>query len=136
MQKLTISEDQKKLNKALHKDDRYGNREAAAGLAKHLPEVLDRLYELGFCSSFLDYGTGKGKLIENLKANTNSPIKIEGYDPAVAQFSSLPSGSFDILSCLDVLEHVELASIDHVLKEISSLTKNFCYLVIIWKKNF
>ena len=31
---------------------------------------------------------------------------------------------------MDVLEHVELGSIDAVIDDIASLTKNFCYIVI------
>ena len=114
----------------LHKSDQYGNRLKAAGLATKLPQCLDRMYEVNVCKSFLDYGTGKGKLLEYIKENTNNPISIKGYDPAVQEFSEKPQGNYDIVTCLDVLEHVELNSIDNVLAEIASLTNNFCYLVI------
>ncbi|WP_250398915.1 methyltransferase domain-containing protein [Synechococcus sp. MU1648] len=130
MQNLTISEQQQKLNASLHQDNNYGNRKNAAGLANHLPQILDRLNQLGFCNSFLDYGTGKGKLIQYIRESMKSNITITGYDPAVQEFATIPTGKFDIVSCLDVLEHVELDSIDHVLNEINDLTNNFCYLVI------
>ena len=41
-----------------------------------------------------------------------------------------PDQPADILSCLDVLEHIELTSIDDVLQDINNLTRHFCYLVI------
>ena len=126
-----ISEEQRNLNKSLHQDSgNFGNREDAAGFAKHLPQTLNRLHELGACDSFLDYGTGKGRLVSRLNAECNPNINIQGYDPAVEKFSQKPNHSFDIVSCLDVLEHIEMASIDAVLNDIFTLTNRFCYLVI------
>ena len=46
------------------------------------------------------------------------------------EFAQRPSQPVDILTCLDVLEHIEMASIDAVLREIHALTRQFCYLVI------
>ena len=57
-------------------------------------------------------------------------INIKGYDPAVEEWKLKPKEPVDILISLDVLEHIEMQSIDAVLKDIDSLTKNFCYLVI------
>lgn len=128
--KETISNDQQILNATLHESDRYGNRDDAAGMATKLPMAIDRMHELGFCSSFLDYGTGKGKLLNYLKEHSNHPIQIDGYDPAVKQFGNKPNQKYDIVSCLDVLEHIELDTIDNVLSEIQRYTINFCYLII------
>ncbi|MCB4378640.1 methyltransferase domain-containing protein [Synechococcus sp. MU1650] len=126
----TISREQQKLNSELHKSDQYGNRSSAAGLASNLPRALDRMHEYGLCNRFLDYGTGKGKLLEYLKQNIKHPIQLEGYDPAVETFCQKPSEKFDIVTCLDVLEHIELDTIDNVLTEIRDYTRYFCYLVI------
>ena len=126
----TISKEQQKLNAELHKSDKYGNRANAAGLATNLPQALDRMHELGLCNRFLDYGTGKGKLLKYLKQKIKHPIQLVGYDPAVEEFSEKPNEKFDIVTCLDVLEHIELDTIDNVLNEIKSYTKYFCYLVI------
>ena len=46
------------------------------------------------------------------------------------EFASKPEAPADILLCLDVLEHIEMSSIDAVLRDIHSLTRQFCYLVI------
>ena len=126
-----ISKQQRQLNAALHQhNSTFGNRADAAGLASKLPEALSRMHELGICTSMLDYGTGKGKLVQRLRAELPPTISVQGYDPAVAEFAQRPSEPVDILTCLDVLEHIEMASIDAVLREIHALTRQFCYLVI------
>lgn len=126
-----ISDQQRQLNAALHSsNDQFGNRADAGGLARQLPATLARLHELGVCRSVLDYGTGKGALVQRLRAELPGTIRVEGYDPAVAAYAKRPSEPADVLTCLDVLEHIELAQLDAVLREIHQLTRHFCYLVI------
>ena len=127
-----ISDEQKALNRALHENNsNFGNRHDGAGFAGgSLTKALIRMHELGICNSFLDYGTGKGKLVHKLRAELSSDISVLGYDPAVDEWETKPDKPVDILSCLDVLEHIEISSIDEVLKDIRSLTRRFCYLVI------
>ena len=126
-----ISDVQRQLNAALHQQDgNFGNRADGAGLASHLPAALRRMHELGICSSVLDYGTGKGALVERLRADLPAAMAVQGYDPAMPAFAAKPSAAADILICLDVLEHIEMASIDAVLRDIHALTRQFCYLVI------
>jgi len=126
-----ISDEQKALNRALHaQSSQFGNRPDGAGLGSHLPADLRRMHELGICDSVLDYGTGKGKLVDRLRESLPVKINISGYDPAVEKWEQKPNAPVDILTCLDVLEHIEMESIDAVLRDIKSLTKRFCYLVI------
>ena len=126
-----ISDEQRQRNSELHQSEgNYGNRSDGAGVARHLPEVLLRLHESGLCNSVLDYGTGKGKLTERLRNELPAAIKVKGYDPSVPKYNSRPEGPFDIITCLDVLEHIEMDSIDAVLRDIHTLTNNICYLVI------
>lgn len=126
-----ISEQQRLLNQSLHQqNDAFGNRHDAAGLATHLPAALQRMHELGICHSVLDYGTGKGRLVQRLQAELPAAIRVQGYDPAMPAYASKPSEPADILTCLDVLEHIEMDSIDAVLRDIHALTRQFCYLVI------
>jgi hypothetical protein len=127
----TISDEQRALNKALHaQDDQFGNRADGAGMAQRLPIALKRMHELGTCNSVLDYGTGKGKLVYRLREELPKSIITKGYDPAVEAWESKPKEPSDILTCLDVLEHIEMSDIDAVLRDIKSLTRQFCYLVI------
>ena len=121
-----ISEEQLALNRSLHQSDpAFGNRSHASGVAKGLPLALKRMHETGLCSSVLDYGTGKGLLVKELRRELPDSIKVTGYDPAVKNWSARPEEPHDILTCLDVLEHVEIGSIDSTLKDIESLTKLF-----------
>ena len=126
-----ISKDQRALNKALHQqNDNYGNRSDAAGLASRLGLAVQRMHEMNKCNSVLDYGTGKGKLVDRLRKELPDAINVSGYDPAVDKYSQRPNSSADILTCLDVLEHIEMSSIDAVLEDIKNLTNRFCYIVI------
>ena len=129
--KQVISDYQRSLNAALHQQDpSFGKRSEGSGLAVHLPAALRQMHELGVCQSVLDYGTGKGDLVQCLRSQLPSAIAVSGYDPAIPAFEAKPEAPADILTCLDVLEHTELASIDAVLRDIYTLTRRFCYLVI------
>ena len=127
----TISNKQLQLNKELHeKEQNFGNRADGAGLADRLPVSIHRMHQMGVCNSVLDYGTGKGKLVHRLRRELPETISVYGYDPAVEEWRKKPSQSVDILVCLDVLEHVEIKSLNKVLEEIYEMTNVFCYLVI------
>ena len=80
-------------------------------------------------SSIIDYGCGKGKLVNTFKQDFPSKT-IQGYDPAVEEFSQEPTTTFDMLISLDVLEHIEPDYIDSVLQNINNLIIKGCYLVI------
>ena len=67
-------------------------------------------------TSLLDYGCGKGRLFGTL----SFPIEMRGYDPAVAEYSEPPQPA-DMVTCLDVLEHIEPEHLSAVLDHIASL---------------
>jgi len=126
-----ISDEQRALNKALHaQNHQYGNRRGGSGLADNISVALRRMHELGLCNSVLDYGTGKGSLVQRLRKELPPAVQVNGYDPAVEAWEHKPNQPADILTSLDVLEHIEMRSIDAVLHDIKSLTRHFCYLVI------
>ncbi len=126
-----ISDQQLALNRSLHQaDPEFGRRDAASGMALRLPLALTRMHEAGLCSSVLDYGTGKGLLVERLRRELPGSINVSGYDPAVERWSARPESPHDVLTCLDVLEHVEINSIDSTIREIATLTGLFCYVVV------
>ena len=59
-------------------------------------KAISRMNELE-CSSILDYGTGKGKLVERMRNELNEEIIVDGYD------QQLKRGKFrrkyDLLTC-------------------------------------
>ncbi|WP_155728128.1 hypothetical protein [Prochlorococcus marinus] len=130
MSKL-ISDSQVKLNASLHTNDKnFGARTDGAGTALHLSMALIKLKESGLCQSILDYGTGKGFLVKQLQQELPTDILVRGYDPAILEYKDKPQSPSDIVTCLDVLEHIEMNSIDYVLRDIRALTARICYLVI------
>ena len=75
--------------------------------------------------SILDYGCGKAKfhnILFNNKKTPGSPIGIEitKYDPAVEEYSIKPllSNKFELVLCIDVMEHVQEDRIEEVLQDI------------------
>ena len=126
---MSISDEQLALNQGLHKSDpSFGSRVQAAGIAAYLPLALFRMHGTGMCSSVLDYGTGKGMLVDRLRAQLPDTI-YRGFDPAVPKWSNKPNSPADIVLCLDVLEHVERKSIDDVMSEIQ-IPRLFCLVVV------
>jgi len=96
-----------------------------------LPWALKSIYPKFTIQTFLDYGCGKNGLISLLKGCRDfSSIDFRSYDPAVAEYADKPTGSFDIVTCIDVLEHLEYHSIDNFLKDLKKYTKHFCFLLI------
>jgi hypothetical protein len=81
---------------------------------RRLAHTLDRPEQ----ATWLDYGCGKGGFIDQIR-----PLglfsAITGYDPAVASFSTRPTGRFDLVTCLDVLDTVEANFLDAVLEDVA-----------------
>ena len=113
-----ISESYRELNKKLHKENEtYGTSGARQA------EVVRKVCESLKTTDVLDYGCGKGMLAHVL----NFPIK--EYDPCVEGKDSKPEPA-DFVVCSDVLEHIEIESLDAVLEDLNRLTKKMAYLVI------
>ena len=81
-------------------------------------------------SSFLDHGTGKGGLVQMLKSTFQSKLDAAGFDPAVPEYCKKPVKKYDIVSSIDVLEHIGIKEIDATLEEIHSLTNKFFFFCI------
>ncbi len=75
----------------------------------------------------MDYGCGNGVLLKLLK-HKYQKINIDGYDPAIKEFSVIPKNHYDMIINTDVLEHIPKNDICDVLNHIKSLSNNvfFC----------
>jgi hypothetical protein len=89
----------------------------------HAPAV-EAIARLSGFKSVLDYGSGKGYLT----AVCN--IRIDEYDPAIPGIDRPPEGPFDLVVCVDVLEHVEPDKIENVLAHIVTLARFSFYACI------
>ncbi len=128
MSQKTISEEQKRLNQELHSSrPDFGSRGGAGN--ENVISALRRYHQLKSVNSVLDYGTGKGAFPKNIKKAIPS-LKVSGYDPAVKDFSVKPKHTFDLVTCFDVLEHVERDSISAVINEIKDLSTKLVFLQI------
>jgi len=108
--------------KILHQDkDGYG-----VGHKRLLENILKILRE-NEVSTVLDYGCGKGQLVRKLRENG---FTCDGYDPAIEEFSSMPSRTYDMVISTDVLEHSTPGLIGGMLYQIRELMGGIGFHII------
>ena len=114
------------LSRQLHKSSdsfgmasAYDNIRTLKGILQ-LPAALKSTAASYTINNMLDYGTGQGGLIRSMKKEVElENIKFVGYDPAVEAYQSKPTSSFDIVTCIDVLEHISREDILNILQDIN-----------------
>lgn len=102
-------------------------------LAEYKHNVFNLIKENNV-KNILDYGCGKAKfhsILFNNKKVPGSPmgIDITPYDPAVPDFANKPTGQYDLVLCVDVMEHVQEDKVEEVLKDIFTFS-NRVFLTI------
>lgn len=108
---------------ALHKDPAYGS-----GSHRHAYLVAG-IARLEGCKTILDYGCGKGTLGSVLR---NAGIKLNEYDPGVPEKSSPPQPA-DLVTCLDVMEHIEPECFEAVVSDLAQLAQRRLFVDIATK---
>ena len=131
-----MESDHIKKSRSLHKNPNfsapefYSSKRYLKGRLQ-LPLAFGKTLESYRIKSFLDYGCGKGGLLRLLRSDDCfANVCFQGYDPAVEEFSKRPESLFDIVTCIDVLEHISRAEISRVLSDIDSLVKGFVFFAI------
>lgn len=118
-----ISDDYLDLQLQLHTNPRYGIMSL-----HHAPEVAEFAKENN-CTSILDYGAGKQRLKIGLdKAGYKG--KYAAYDPAVIEIRNIPEGNYDLVVCVDVLEHIEPELLDNVLDQMKGETSKYGFFTV------
>ena len=125
------------LSRQLHKSSdsfgiasAYDNVRTLKGILQ-LPAALISTAASYTINNVLDFGTGQGGLITSMKKEVElKNIKFVGYDPAVKAYQSKPTSSFDIVTCIDVLEHISREDIMNILQDINSHTNGFFFFAI------
>lgn len=115
-----ISDAYREQQRTMHANPRgYGRR------GEHwLPTVIEiaRRYD---AQSILDYGAGEGRMGVALR---EAGFVCRDYDPAVPGWDDPPAFA-DLVTCTDVLEHIEPERLDTVLAHIRSLARTAVFLV-------
>lgn len=78
-------------------------------------------------ASILDYGCGRSDLAAHFWADGKR--KIARFDPAVPGCEVLPSGAFDLVLCIDVMEHIRMEDVGRVLAEIRSKSQSALFVI-------
>ena len=122
MARNTISEEYLKQQQELHKNPNYG----VASL--EFSPLVAQLVKQANIQSISDYGAGKKRLLEGLKANGVTPENYYPFDPAFPEYGEPKSA--DLVCCIDVLEHIEPTKLSAVLEELASITVGFGFFSI------
>lgn len=120
---MLISREYLKEQRRMHQNERYG-----AASKKFAPQVAS-LIKARNPKSILDYGAGKCALRDALGKILVGRRFVE-YDPGVKALSRSPARLFDLVCCIDVLEHIEPECLQDVLADIRRLTKRCAMLTI------
>jgi len=113
-----ITGDYRALNAQLHAHNVF----YGVGGGKHA-ETVKKLRASVKAESVLDYGCGKGMLAKALD------FPIWEYDPAIPGKDELPRPA-DLVTCTDVLEHIEPSCLSAVLMDLARVVRKVGYLVI------
>ena len=95
-----------------------------------IPRALELSSKTTTIESLLDYGCGKGGLLKALSDSKKLNIAMDGFDPSVLQYSEEPSHKYDIVTCIDVLEHLSRDRLSYTLQKISDLTIKYFFFCI------
>ena len=118
-----ISDSYREMNRQLHEQNGnygvmrdYGDMNEADAVAASIIHVAKN----NKMKSILDYGCGKG-MFKKAASRLAPDLTVTEYDPAIPGKDALPEPA-DLVLCLDVLEHIEPALLDAVLRHIRSVT--------------
>lgn len=101
------------------------------GARRHAAPVLSYCELHGLeRGTVLDYGAGRGRFAEELERIAPGRYIVSNYEPAIAHYSELPAGPFDVVVCTHVLEHVEPELLVDTLAEIRARARKFVYMEI------
>lgn len=103
------------------------NKFAGGSLEMHLPEIRKLIKEHD-CKTLLDYGCGGATFHKErlLPATTL-------YDPYREPYTKEPTGTFDIVICTDVMEHIPIDEVGKTLARLMELTDKVLFLAISTK---
>lgn len=94
--------------------------------ARYSGEAIGELLrQRQYLQTALDYGCGKGTVAEAFKG-----IEWSEYDPGIPGKDTKPTGRFDLVTCTDVMEHVEPDLVDEVVADLAKATGKVLFVDI------
>jgi len=119
-----ISKEYKKTLLDIHNSSPFGKR---SKVPRYLEEFINKIKP----TSILDFGCGKGRLVQRLQEDFPN-ISITGYDPGNLNFDvDLEQVTVDLIISTDVLEHIEPEHIDKTLDYLSTRSKYIYHLIAL-----
>lgn len=118
----TISSEYLEEQQRLHQNPNYG----VASL-KFAPIVADIIKKQKI-KTLTDYGAGKQRLKNALERFELEDYKYQPYDPAFPEYGNAQCAQ--LVVCIDVLEHIEPAFLDDVLRELSQIIQGIGFFTI------
>ena len=117
-----ISDAYRKEQEMLHAKGNYGT--ASLQFGKIVSEIINQTNAL----TVLDYGCGS---MQNLATvlRPDHDVEYTGYDPAVPEFSDKPDPA-DLVTCIDVLEHIEPELLENVLDDLCRLSPKWFFATV------
>lgn len=121
-------------------DGGYINKDQSFNGISTIPyaPVIKKIIDKNNLNSLLDYGCGKAEfyyknfILDNLEYPPFKKfwgIDIDLYDPGYKKYNHLDiKKRYDIVICIDVLEHIPIEDIDYILNKLSSLTEKYIFL--------
>lgn len=77
--------------------------------------------------SILDWGCGRSDLAAHFWADGRR--RIARFDPAIPGCETMPEGEFDLVLCLDVMEHIRMEDVGRVLAEIRAKSASVLFVI-------
>ena len=119
-----------------HKHETDPGFSKGSALYKHIPRIASYVQTFRL-RSVLDYGCGKASfwkinsvMLYGIFETFDTPLKVDLYDPAIPEYSTLPDRRYDLVVCTDVLEHVLESEVPDTLYNIIKRSRKLVYLNI------
>lgn len=121
-----LSDEYQKQLKELH------NSKLNFGKRSTIPEILDSFIKTYDIRSILDFGCGKGEMVNSLKEKYPN-MQVYGWDPAFNSLAELPI-QVDMIISTDVLEHIEPNLLDETINDLLTRTNKLMYHLVACHK--
>jgi len=109
-----ISDEYREMQAELHKNPNYGVA------STYFAPIVDNVIKAYEIKELLDYGAGKCRLRDSIKEK----VTYYPYEPSNPKWSATPEPR-ELVTCIDVLEHIEPNLIDNVLLDLQRVVSKY-----------